>query len=61
MNKWIEILIGLVLLNGAVFLWWSNFAGFGSAALNFLKGGAEWLVIMMGLVLIVLGISDLKE
>ena len=60
MNKWIEILIGLVLLNGAIFLWWSNFAGFGDAALSFLKGGAEWLIIMIGTVLIVLGISDLK-
>jgi hypothetical protein len=60
MNKWFEILFGLVLLNGAIFLWWSNLAGFGDAALSFLKGGAEWLVIMVGLVLIILGISDLK-
>jgi hypothetical protein len=61
MNKWIEILLGLVLLNGAVFVWWTNFLGFGAAALSFLKGGAVWFVILIGLILIMLGISDLKD
>jgi hypothetical protein len=61
MNKWVEIVLGLMFLNGAIFIWWSNFAGFGQAALTLLKGGLMWVVIFVGLVLILLGISDLKE
>ncbi len=61
MNKWIEILLGLIFLNGAIFVWWSKFGGFGEAALSFLKGGAVWMVILIGFVLIMLGISDLKD
>jgi hypothetical protein len=61
MNKWFEILLGLLFLNGAIFVWWTNFLGFGDAALSFFKGGATWLVILVGLILIMLGISDLKD
>jgi hypothetical protein len=61
MNKWMEILLGLIFLNGAIFVWWTNLLGFGTAAMSFFKGGATWLVILIGLVLIMLGISDLKE
>ena len=66
MNKWAEILFGLILLNGAIFLWsasmgWADFWNFGNAAWEFLKGGAIWFVIMIGFVFIMLGISDLKE
>ena len=61
MNKWIELLIGLILLNGAVFVWCMNFLNFGDAALSFLKGGLVWVVILVGLVLIMLGISDLRD
>jgi hypothetical protein len=61
MNKWIEILIGLIFLNGAIFLWWTNKFGLGTSAWSFLKGGAMWVIIGVGLILIMLGISDLKE
>jgi hypothetical protein len=61
MNKWIEILLGLACLNGAIFVWLTNFLGFGEAALSFFKGGITWFVILIGLILIMLGISDLKE
>jgi hypothetical protein len=61
MNKWIEILLGLIFLNGAIFVWWNNYFYFGDAALAFLKGGLVWFVILIGIVLIMLGISDLKE
>ncbi len=60
MNKWFELLLGLVFLNGTIFVWWTNLFGFGDAALSFFKGGLMWMVIMIGLLLIVLGISDLK-
>jgi hypothetical protein len=65
MNKWIELLLGLVLLNGAILAWYFTsgigFWDFGTAAWNFVKGGAVWFLVMIGLLLIMLGISDLKE
>jgi hypothetical protein len=61
MNKWLEILLGLIFLNGAIVVWAFNFLGFGEAALSFLKGGLVWFVVLIGLVLIMLGISDLKD
>ena len=65
MNKWVEILFGLILLNGAILVWsltqGAVFWDFGTAAWEFLKGGLVWLTILIGLVLIMLGISDLKS
>jgi len=67
MNKWTELLFGLILLIAAVLVWafspsWGNgvFWNFGTAAWEFLKGGVIWFVIMLGLLFIMLGISDLK-
>jgi len=61
MNKWLELLLGLVLIALAIFVWGMNFYGFGEAALIFLKGGIIWFVIMIALVLILLGVSDIKN
>jgi len=61
MNKWFEILLGVILLNGAIFLWLTNFWNFGEAALNFFRGGFVWMIIFVGIILITLGISDLKD
>ena len=66
MNKWTEILLGLILLNGAILVWslsggWGDFWNFGRPAWEFLKGGFIWLVILIGFIFIMLGISDLKE
>ncbi len=69
MNKWAEILLGLILLIGMILIGFysSNWVLFGKS-INFLnsawillKGGVFWLVVMIGLLLIMLGISDLKE
>lgn len=60
MNKWLEILVGLVLVIAAV-LAWALVPSWGQAALDFLKGGLVWFVIMIGLLFLMLGISDLKE
>lgn len=66
MNKWLEILVGLILLIGAIVVawfsgdWWGNFWNFGSAAWTVLKGGIFWIIIMVGALFILLGISDLK-
>jgi len=65
MNKWIEILLGLILIIAAVLAWaltmGLGFWDFGTAAWLFLKGGIIWFVIMLGLLFLMLGISDLRE
>ena len=61
MNKWLELLIGLAFLAAAIYAWGMNILGAGEAALNLLKGGIVWMVIFIGTLLILLGISDLKE
>jgi hypothetical protein len=60
MNKWLEILLGLILVVASVYAWGMNYLGLGEAALQFLKGGVVWIVIFVGLLFVMLGISDLK-
>ncbi len=71
MNKWSELLIGLILLIGGILTAWfsslnswtlfgKNF-NFLSAAWIFFKGGLFWFIVLLGLLLIILGISDLKD
>jgi len=67
MNKWLELLLGLILLNGVIILAWYSgtwggvFWNFKHAAWEFFKGGLVWFLIMIGLLFIMLGISDLRE
>ena len=69
MNKWLEILFGLIVLISAILVifysstwtWLGLSWNFKHAAWIFLKGGLIWFVIMIGLLFILLGISDLKE
>jgi hypothetical protein len=61
MNKWLQILGGLILLLGGIYVWGMNFFSLGTAALNLLKGGLMWVVLIVGLILIVLGINSLKD
>lgn len=61
MNKWAELLVGLILLLVPVVLGIRNDWALGTAAIEFLKGGLMWLVLMIGALFILLGISDLKE
>lgn len=65
MNKWLELLIGLVLVIAPIVLaWYSQNWGafdFWTAAGTFLKGGIFWFTVMIGILFILLGISDLKN
>ncbi|MEI6732117.1 MAG: hypothetical protein WCK90_05580 [archaeon] len=61
MNKWLELLVGIVLLAIPIWLWAQNTLGLGVAALEFLKGGLIWFVLLIGALFIMLGISDLKN
>ncbi len=64
MNKWLELLIGLILV--IVPIWAvmsvSTFVShnWAQATLDFLKGGVVSFIILVGLLFIMLGISDLK-
>jgi hypothetical protein len=69
MNKWSELFLGLIFLIGAILVaWYSQTWVFFGKNLNFLnaawiffKGGLFWFVVMVGLLFIMLGISDLKD
>ena len=71
MNKWAEILLGLILVIGMILVAYYSHVGawsvagksldFLHAGWEFLKGGVFWLVVIVGLLFLMLGISDLKE
>jgi hypothetical protein len=64
MNKILQILIGLLLLVVPVYVWLAvpgGYYGFGSAALIVLKGSIMWIVIGIGLLMLLLGLMDLRE
>lgn len=65
MNKWSELLVGLILVVGAIVVaYYSQSWGtwnFWNAAGEFFKGGVFWLIAMIGALFILLGISDLKN
>ena len=60
MNKWMEILVGLILI--LVPVWAAiTYPSWGAATIAFLKGGVVCFVVLIGLLFLMLGISDLKE
>jgi len=69
MNKWLELLLGLILVIAAILVAWYSTGwtlfgfslNFKHAAWEVLKGGVFWFVVGIGLLFIMLGISDLKE
>ena len=61
MNKWLGLLVGLILVVVTVYLAGMNIWGFRYAAISVFKGMLIWIVFFIGLVLIILGISDLKD
>lgn len=70
MNKWLELFSGLVLLVVVILVAWASSAyawtlfgkdfNFLHSAWLFLKGAVFWFVTMIALLLIVLGINDLR-
>ena len=61
MNKFVEILIGLVLLILPIYVWIIDFAGFGDSALIVLKGGLLWAFLLIGIVFLLIGLNSLKD
>ena len=59
LNNLIKVIIGLILL--IVAIWFSiNFGDWGKALIDIIQGGIILAVIFIGLILIMLGFSDLK-
>ena len=59
MNKWMEILVGLIFIIAPIALALS-YASWWNAAIEVLKGAVLWFVLLIGLLFVMLGISDLK-
>ena len=59
MDKWTEIFLGLIFVLAAVLVAFYIPSWF-DAALAVLKGGILWFVLGIGLILVMLGISELK-
>lgn len=59
MNKWLEILLGLIFIIAPIAVALS-YANWWSAAISFLQGAVLWFVLLIGLLFVMLGISDLK-
>ena len=65
MNKWFELLVGLIFVVGVIVVAfysqsWGALWNFWSAAWVVLKGGIFWFILGIGALFILLGISDLK-
>ncbi len=64
MNKWLELLLGLILVIGALLIaFYSQSWGswnFWNAAGTVFKGGLFWFIAGIGSLFILLGLSDLK-
>ncbi len=60
MNKWLEILVGLLLILIVVFVG-VQYASWGLATLTLIKGGIMLGIAFVGLILLILGIVDLKN
>jgi len=61
MNSALEIILGLVLVIISVLAVLTNFWQFGTSALVVFKGGLAWIVFLAGLLILILGISNLKN
>mgnify|MGYP001583581549 CR=1 FL=1 len=60
MNKFVSILMGLILLAAGIYGAF-GLESWGKAALSFLQGGIVWLILLIGLMLVILGLSDLRN
>ncbi len=61
MNKWIELLLGLVLVIIPIVLATLTWESWWSAALVFLEGAIFWFLVGLGVLFILLAIADIKE
>lgn len=63
MNKWIKLILGTLIFLVAVVLILPSMPleSWGEATISLIKGGITLLVLLIGLILMILGIIELKE
>ena len=63
MKKILKILVGLILLVVPIYFIFPGMPleNWGTAALNLIQGGITILVLLCGLILIILGINEIKN
>jgi hypothetical protein len=61
MNKWTELLLGLVLVILPIILATLAWQSWWASALTVLKGTIFWAVVGLGVLFILLAIADIKE
>lgn len=59
MNKFASVLFGLVLLILGILAWAVWLPEWGQAALQLLKGGIVWLILFIGLIMVIIGLSEI--
>jgi len=57
MNKWLEIIIGIILVIDIIAIFSTNFLSFGKNALTFFLGGIIWLIILLGIMFVIFGLA----
>ena len=60
MNKWLELLIGLILVIVPIYLGAITWPSWWASAYVVLKGGLFWGIVGLGALFVLLGISDIK-
>ena len=60
MNKWLELLLGVILVIVPLWLALGVWPSWWLSAVEFLKGGFFWSIVGVGALFILLGISDIK-
>lgn len=63
MNKWVELLVGIILIVVPIVLVTTvaTFFNWGYAAIEFIKGCIVVGLVVVGIILLILGISDLRS
>jgi len=61
MKWWLEVLVGLLLILIPLWLALTSMTGWGAAALELIKGGLILGIILIGIMFVILGISDVKQ
>lgn len=59
MNKWTELLIGLILIVAPIFCA-LKFTSWGAATLHLLMGSVIIVAVLIGILFFVLGLSDIR-
>ena len=61
MNKWLELMLGILLIIAPIVICATYLEEWGAAAIQFVMGGVIVAIVLVGALLLILGISDLRE